>query len=235
VAQTAIAVKQKSIAEARERAAESARLIAESRNTANLRSLMFAIEADGILPSDRALANLVARVEHYWHVESAWWEPHGTWHPLVVSPDGALVVTADGNGEVNVRSLPVGAGLGALPRSGEAVISLALSGDGTTLVGGGKDGSVFVWSLVERRLVGSKKTGSEESITAVAVNQDASLLLAGAGATRLIWTRRPKEDVRRFAADGEVAYVALAPYGRYAASAGDEPTITLFDVRSGSG
>src|SRR5262249_29637751 len=83
------------VALARERSAQSLRLIAESRNRAGLHSLMFALEADRILPSDRTLSNLVARLEHYWYVERAWWETRGKWHPLVVSPDGAFVVTAD--------------------------------------------------------------------------------------------------------------------------------------------
>jgi WD40 repeat protein len=232
VAQRAIAVEQQSLAEIRERAAQSARLVAESRNTGNLRSLMFAIEADAIMPSARTLANLVARIEHYWYVERTWWEPSGTWHRLAVTSDGTSMFTADGNGQINIWRLPSGEALGVLPRAERPAISLGLSGDETTLVGGSNEGWVYVWDVRARRIVGSRKVGGDnESIVAVAINHDASLMLAGAGTSAVMWTMRSAEMPTSLQSGTEVDQLAWAPDGARLVTGGGGPTMTVFDIR----
>jgi len=223
---------QQVIAEARERAAQSARLVAESRNTNALRSLMFAIEADGILPSDGTISNLVQRIQYYRNIERSWWQAPGTWHPLAVAPDGKSAVTADGNGVIHAWSLPLGADLGHLPTNGERVTSLSFSGDGSALIGGSNSGSVIVWNVSDRKILDEKKTGVDESITTVGVNKDASLIVAGVGANVVLWTGNSRDAASLTPGSEDVTRVAVSQNGRYVAAGSDDRTVTVWDART---
>jgi WD40 repeat protein len=107
-----------------------------------------------------------------------------------LSPDGARVVTGNGEGVVFVHPVPgpAGAGQAALRLEGHraAVLSAAFSPSGKRLVTGAIDGSVRVWDLTTGRAAAAIHTPDLGPATAVAMPDDDHALAGHAsGALRL--------------------------------------------------
>ncbi len=230
-----LANRQTDIAKARERIAQGARLVAESRSANNLERLQYAIEAEVRDPANSTRANLIAQVEHYWYVERAWWEPLGIWHPLATSSNGSWMVTADGDGKVGIRSLPRGDPIRQLPEATEAVVSLALSANDMSLVAGGADGSVFVWNPLDWHFVESKRIVTDGSITSISTNSDGGLIVADAGSGPTLWRRSGNGHLATYGNDADVGMSTVSRDGRWVATAGDGPEITLRDLGTRAG
>jgi WD40 repeat protein len=80
---------------------------------------------------------------------------------LSFSRDGALLLTAQGDGNVGVWDHAAGRQLGAIPTDGGSVYAVALSGDGRLLATGGNDGAVSLWDVP--RILDSASFGGPNS------------------------------------------------------------------------
>ena len=110
--------------------------------------------------------------------------------PAALSPDGARVVTGNGEGVVFVHPVPgaVGAGQPSLRLEGHraAVLAAAFTVSGRRLVTGAIDGSVRVWDLTAGRAAATIHTPDLGPTTAVAMPDDDHALAGHAsGALRL--------------------------------------------------
>jgi WD40 repeat protein len=106
-------------------------------------------------------------------------EPGGSLTAVVISPDGALFVTA-GFLDRSVRFWEVANGepRGELPRTAFGVTDLAFSPDGTTLAAARGDGTIPLWKSAPPREVGVLRTPGR-GLQSVAFSSDGRLLATG--------------------------------------------------------
>ena len=91
------------------------------------------------------------------------WQPHGKilgetlGLNIAFSPNSKMYATSELRG-VTLRATTSGARIVSLKGSTAAIISLAFSPDGNTIVGGGKNGILSVWDISEQQLAKSDTT-----------------------------------------------------------------------------
>ena len=98
---------------------------------------------------------------------------------LVVMPDGAIV-SGSSDGTVCMWDATSSGGLGRLDGHSEAVTSLCMDAEGSTLVSGGEDGTLRRWAMSTGEC---KCTFGDENgvpITAVALSADSTIVFGGA-------------------------------------------------------
>jgi WD40 repeat protein/transcriptional regulator with XRE-family HTH domain len=121
-----------------------------------------------------------------------------------------------------------------LPDAFNFPISLALSGDGESLVAGTATGEVRVWRVKDRAPVLAVH-GHTGVVWAVALSADQQLLASGSedGTVRLWDVSHARSVATLLAGAGEIRCVALTPDGRLLASGAMDGSIGLWQVPGG--
>jgi WD40 repeat protein len=152
---------------------------------------------------------------------------------VALRPDGSQVAEALNNAQIRLQRTADTAFGPALPNTAHPAfaLDLAFSPDGHTLAAGREDGSVALWDVDRRRLLGSFRT-SDSLVRSIAFSPDGSVLATASGTTVVrLWSVRSRtpfgEPLR--AAD-PVTTVRFAPEGRLIAAGTTRGAIVLFDV-----
>jgi WD40 repeat protein/transcriptional regulator with XRE-family HTH domain len=115
-----------------------------------------------------------------------------------------------------------------------AVVSTALSSDGTYVLVGTLDGSVRLWQLADRRLMFALE-GLPGPVWGVALSGDGRVVASGAGDLMVrVWNALSGECLHVLAGHTAAVWrVALSADGQRAASVGLDATVRLWDTTSG--
>jgi WD40 repeat protein len=152
---------------------------------------------------------------------------------VAFSPNGGTLASGSYDGTVRLWSVASRQALGSPLRAPHAagVSSVAFSPDGR-LLASGSYGTVGVWDLAARRLVG-EGTGYGGEVNSVAFSPDGRSLASG-GSDKLLrlWDvarlQRTGKPVASGPGVGEA--VAFSPQGRLLATGGSDGTVRLYDV-----
>jgi WD40 repeat protein len=164
--------------------------------------------------------------------------PLGDLEPGFSGRDGRTVV-APGRGPAAVAAHPPLVPDGAFGEARRVQVVL-LAPDGATLVAGGTDGSLRLWSLETRAKIATLRnrvhlrTGHGALTTCLACSSDGTLLASGHfdGAIYLWELATGLELDVRLGHDGPVGGLAFAPGGRTLLSAGADATLKFWEVDS---
>ena len=169
---------------------------------------------------------------------------------LAFSPDGGLFARASKNGTVDLRNGVLGQSIGESEttlRGDEAGLSekeagvqkLAFSPDGRTLVGGCKDGSIYVWDTVTHQPLATLK-GHTAVVSSVGFSHDgATLISESEDGTICLWDANTGQNETIFTEHlARIRSVKFSPDGHTLMSRngngdGDNDTLHLWDVGTG--
>ena len=107
---------------------------------------------------------------------------HTSCFSCAISPDGTVVSAALGDGRVVLLDSETGETVRVLPGHESEVWSTDFSRDGTTLVSGGADGTVRVWSLADKDDDGAGVFSLTTSCTSVRLSPAGLVLFGSSGA-----------------------------------------------------
>ncbi|THU88525.1 WD40 repeat-like protein [Dendrothele bispora CBS 962.96] len=157
---------------------------------------------------------------------------------LSLSPDGNILATVLGNGEIMIWNTKTGVQKGG-PFQGhsEKVSSVAFSQDGERIVSGSWDNTVRVWNAMTGAPEGDPFQGHSNGVTSVAFSPDGERIVSGSyDNTVRIWNARtgaPEGDP--FKGHGHyVTSVAFSPDGERIVSGSDDKTVRIWNARSGT-
>ncbi len=153
--------------------------------------------------------------------------------PVCLAFDKNFLFVGDSEGHVKILEMPAGRLQQNFQEHTGPIFSLAVSGDGDTLVTGGRDGLV----RVRRRSAPEPLDlrGHTGPVNAVAVSRDARRVAsAGEDGTVRLWDAASGQALRMLTGhSGSVEGVAFSPDARWVASAGSDRSIKVWDVASG--
>jgi WD40 repeat protein len=171
---------------------------------------------------------------------------------IAFAPDGSLLATADAEGTIALRDPRTGTAVRTLVGHHGGATSVAFSGDGAIVCGGGGDEGAYLWQArtgqplrtirpeksLRQRILG----GPEMTITSVALSSDGGTLVTCSGSESpvfgdrqvRVWgtpTGRLHREFSRPQSAGR--FVALSPDGTTLATNGMGKSIALWDVKTG--
>jgi WD40 repeat protein len=172
---------------------------------------------------------------------------HGHTHEVssvAFSPDGRVLASGScgkvlpgsvscAQGEIRLWDVLRGEEMAAGRGHTNEVLTLAFSPDSQSLVSCGASGTITLWDLTTRPLVGKPLGGDAGAVNSVAFSPDGQMLAAGgADGAITLWdvaTRQLVGDLLSGGA-GEVYGIAFSPHGQSLAAGAADGTITLWDV-----
>ena len=153
-------------------------------------------------------------------------------------PDGQHVVLAR-RGSHSVHKVDLSTGEAVAKFAGRGWVgSVVPSPDGAFLVTGASDGRVVLWDIEEQAEVAEYRFPEAPpgpKVRAVALTPGGDGIFAAGSAPPTLWDRASGEVMRQFVGHvGVVQSLAVSPGGRYLLSAGDDRTVRLWDIATGT-
>ena len=149
-------------------------------------------------------------------------------------PDCQRFVSASDDGTVKIWQVDNRKSVASLPGT-TGVRSVAVSGDGESLVTGDRNGAVSVWDLAKQQPRVYHHGGT---VSAVAFDKSGKTVVSsGSDKTVKIWNLAAADQEPRLKLTGHkgpVYAVALSPDGAFIASAGWDQAVKIWDFNSGS-
>ena len=156
---------------------------------------------------------------------------------IAVSPDGAHIAAADGDGAVSIMEATTGAQVDSFQIAGGdlAKKSIAYSPDGRLLAGTGEDVTQIDIRDVHARHRTARLTGHTDFVSSVSFSGDGRLLAsASADRTVRIWDVATSKCVARLIGHTDTVFSAVFhPDGKRLASAGRDRSVWLWDLATG--
>ena len=176
--------------------------------------------------------------------DAGWRMPEGAYASLglgrvdrvVHSPDGTRVGVVGGDDWIQLNDARTGEMLQRFAGNASQVLSMALSPSRVTLATGSDDGSIRLWNLATREVLGVLEEVHNGRILAVAFSADGRMLASGGeDRTVRLWaldTGRLERTLDGHAAP--VLAVAFSPDGQTLASRSEDHEIRLWDLDTGT-
>ncbi|HEY3246582.1 MAG TPA: protein kinase [Phycisphaerae bacterium] len=152
---------------------------------------------------------------------------------VVFSPDGAQVVSADMDGNLEVWQTATGQHLRHFESGQPTALDMAFRPDGTWLAVAGHDGVTLLDSHSGQQLAALR--GQKSAAWSVAVRPDGRTLASGGGdGTLKLWDADTYQELLTFNGHRSIVRCAqFSPDGAYLVSASDDGTLRLWNVSSG--
>ena len=156
---------------------------------------------------------------------------------VVYSPDGKLLATGDGEGQIKLWSAETGQVQSTWHEHTGRVTGLAFSADGELLASAGEDGNVHIWDVQQRKLRGSLKPGGR--VAGIAFHPDRRTLAVNSPRkgrwTITLWDARAPRLRRTLVGVDEARWsgVAISPDGSTLVCGAPNHAIRQWDPRTG--
>lgn len=233
IAQASLATKQSQVAMSREIAAEA---LAQVKGD-TMRSLLLAIEAARIAPTDEA-GNAIRQALLELDPPRILYQGHEASGSMDFDPDSSRAVIAEhGIGSyappVRIRDMRTGDVVANLDHTGQ-VSTIQFSADGRFLGGGSRDHLVWLWNGSTGETLHTL-AGHEASISSVAFSFDNKLIVSGsADNTARVWdVESGAQTAALLGHSAPVNSVQFSPDGNGVVTASDDKTARIWDARSG--
>jgi WD40 repeat protein/DNA-binding SARP family transcriptional activator len=153
---------------------------------------------------------------------------------VAFSPDGTLLVTGEGSGQVHLWRIADSQLLFTLEGHTNWALTVAFSPDGSILATGSHDQTVKLWNVQTGRLLNTC-TGHTSLVWSVAFSPDGRLLASGSGdRTIKLWNTHTGQILKTLQEHtDQVQSVKFNPEGTLLASGSVDHTIKLWNVQTG--
>lgn len=156
-----------------------------------------------------------------------------TVNSLVFSADGNILISGGSNNDPTLRfwSLKSGEKLDQIRAQRTAVLTLAMSPNGSTLVSSGGDAGINIWdwNTGEYQATFLEHQGK---VLALAITPDSQLLVSGALDGIRVWTLNPRRPLYRLVGFGNPTYaLAINPNGNIVATGDGEGRVRFWSLR----
>jgi len=147
---------------------------------------------------------------------------------LAISPDGQLLVGGS-NTAVKVWEITTGTPIRTIEKHSGYVTSVAISPDMRTLVSGGTDNTIKVYSTSMSTL-----TGHGNAVNSLVISSDGQTLVSGSDdATIMVWDLNTGNKICTFSGHKRVVKsLAISPDGQTLASGSSDKTIKLWNLNT---
>ena len=144
------------------------------------------------------------------------------------------MLTAGADGTARVWDAATGVELQRFMDHGQAVRSVAISAEGSTVVTGSDDGSAVLWNVANGTEL-QRFTGHTEPVLSVAFAPDGAAVLTGSeDETAVLWDAGSGELLQRFVGHtDQVTQVAFSPDGQTVLTGSADQTARLWDTATG--
>ncbi|MGF1480718.1 MAG: NB-ARC domain-containing protein [Cyanophyceae cyanobacterium] len=166
--------------------------------------------------------------------KAAFTQTFGSVLTVAFSPDGNLLATGDGKGDVQLWQVASAQPLLTLPGHANWVQSVVFSPDGTLLASGSDDKTIRLWEVPRGQLRQTLR-GHTNSVRAIAFSPNGKLLASGStDGTLRLWEVASGQLVKMFSGHrSSVWSVDYSPNGKLLASGSSDGTVKLWEVKSG--
>jgi WD40 repeat protein len=149
---------------------------------------------------------------------------------VALSDDGEKLAASFQNGQVTLDRAP-------LPTNGQHApfaLDLAFSPDAKTLAAGREDGTIVMWDVGDKKLLGRPIVSPGTDVRSVSFTPDGKLLASASAVTAVqLWDVGGQEvSGEPFQSQDRLVSVDVSPDGRLLAAGSDNGDVVLFDVAS---
>jgi len=150
---------------------------------------------------------------------------------LVINSSGTFIATASSDGTSMVLEYPSGRVIGRAFGEDNQIGSVVFAPDGNILIGGNSEGSVCLWDISRRKLLGTTPSGHSQAIVDAELSEDGRLL-ATLGLDQVIrfWSfdsTYPLADTRQVSGSAAKG-LAFSGNGEYLASGDDTGVVQVW-------
>jgi predicted NACHT family NTPase len=151
---------------------------------------------------------------------------------VAFSPDGARLATGGGDRRIRIWELPSGSPIRSLEGHANAIWSVAFSPNGKLLASASSDRSVRLWDLERGKLRWTFQTADGDTWSVVFARDGQRIFAASGNAIHVLDATNGVELLTLSGHSDKVRCLALSPDGATLASASDDLTINLWEIRT---